>query len=174
MVDINKEDIQRIASWRKAGLLLDVDSSSLTRADGIELIICSDGDHSHDWITHHHQFNKRIHIFSHHGGAAVLGIDELDNPLRVALLKQLVDGAIMKDIHTIVLGVHYPCAWARVKDISVDKLLLMLREAYFVTKALFSSYSEKKFPPQQGELLEVIPILHVFSGSKRRQYIVKM
>ena len=170
MAKINLSDLDVIRNLRDKQLLVELDEN-MRRKDGIILTICSDGDHSDDWLTHQRKFNKRIHLYAHHGGALILSTSELENPRRILLLKDMRDGVKMKVIRTIALGIHYPCQWARDRGLGIHQQLLMLREACLVTRGLFVNYGHKEFPPGK-EILEIVPLLHVFYGNKRREYRV--
>lgn len=165
MAHIHPEDIKIIRRWRQRGYLKDF-NPLVTQAQGLVWTPCSDGDQFHDWYQHQRAYNERIHVQAGHGGACVLGCDELAELLKPFALAAVADALRMKNMSAVVLSAHYPCGWAQAKRLSVEDQMALLKAAVTIVRTYLA---REGFPA-----VTVFASWHVDYGHKKREYLLNV
>lgn len=168
MVGINPQDSELARKLRQHNVLQDVEGARLNQSKGIILVCCADGDQFGDIFAFQKQLmapqreTPRIHPLTTHGGALSIPQDSPLStsryPLGRVLMHQIAEANGFKELPTVVLYAHAPCAAA----------------------ATWSLYQVVQFLKRAGERvreelphLQVVCLLHLDTGDgKKRSYFV--
>ncbi len=135
VLSLAEKDRIQIRFFRdQAGVLLDVHPHLIDQSNGAIVVACSDGDQMPDVFKHHekicahHREHSRIHLFALNGGAKLISEN---SPLRMyqedeVLLSHIRVAREKKNIDTVVLYAHAPCAVAYDKKLSFAEVLELL------------------------------------------------
>lgn len=169
---IDKDQMEFIRGLRRNNYLIDW-NHRFRRRQGLVLVACPDPDHSHDLLTHQFKVNERILPLTEYGGACLLGMRKWITDPTVEVFKQKLMFAfeLAEQPPTVVLMAHFPCKWANLHNLKVDEQLGMLEEAARRVAEIFRQAGNVK-PEFKNKDLEVVKMLHVFDGTKRRSYLL--
>lgn len=131
MAEVKREDIEKVKTWYKLGLLIDVNDVRLKELcqDGLILLGCGDGDQTPDlfqYLTQKVECMHRPHLHMLNGGPIRL-VDFAPIPkeyrIHKQLLPELMQSRKLKRISTIVLCSHYPCGMAEESKIDLPWII---------------------------------------------------
>jgi hypothetical protein len=182
---ICRDDLKYVRQLREAGVLQDGDGFRLESPNGIIAVLCSDCDQREDIIKELEGVaeagvgRNRVHPFMNNGGAILLSprppIYERHSPDEF-LLEQIHDIMPEKEMGTIALVVHAPCAGAAKEDLSVVEIIDHMFRGKKRLKEIYPAVAEKKL---HGRVVskakpgvKVACFIQVDYGDKKRMYFV--
>ncbi|MDO8663319.1 MAG: hypothetical protein Q7K28_00545 [Candidatus Wildermuthbacteria bacterium] len=122
---------------RQFDVFVDVNPALMNLSNGVCMVPCADGDQFDDVYAHMKKFvlqqreTPRIHPLPQHGGALVISASSLlnRNSRGSNLLEDISAVPGMKEIYTVALYSHAPCAAADRANLSLLKQISLLKEA---------------------------------------------
>jgi hypothetical protein len=156
---MSKADAKTIRILRERGVLEEIDGHRLSEVSeaGTILVTCSDGDHFHDVFHHHcrHSASTRHHPLAAAGGpiAGLLSRDQ-------NLIDEVNTAIVAKQITTVALTAHVPCAKAYGEEMSLVDVMEVLLEKKELIRTHFPGMNIRMF-------------CHVANGTKRTYFVNK-
>lgn len=131
---LSEFDRAALKALREGGVFEDVNGHHLDPKNGTIIVACSDGDQFSDLMDHiwgvHQSCDcpRRTHMFTDHAGAARLApnspVNQVAGDLEAQImLNGIAEASKIKDIHTVALTVHAPCARAKAHSQTVIDLI---------------------------------------------------
>lgn len=165
---VSEEDQRTIAMMERAGVLQEVDGHRLSTPNGVIFVGCGDADQSVDVISRTLQsiFVKgepvRPHFLFLNGGALLV---PPKSPVRlqypedgITICRNIREARAFKEINTIVLKAHIPCAKAAEFNLNVGDVVSLLQDAKIHVR-------------EENPGLTIACLLHVDNGSKKLRFL---
>jgi hypothetical protein len=159
ILQISNTDTEIIRAMRTLGVLEEIDGHQLSEVSeaGTILVTCSDGDHFHDVFHHHchHSASTRHHPLAAAGGP-IAGLLSRDSNL----LDEVRTAVEAKQITTVALTAHVPCAKAYGAEMTMRDVMAALLE-------------KKELIRQHFPRMTIRMFCHVSNGTKRTYFVNK-
>lgn len=146
MTPFNGKDLDVFHAFRKALVLQKISGHQIDQRHGVVAVLCPDCDQFADIYAHHSRLQKRqrrksrIHPITRNGGTLRLIASSKTNKRGRTTAKDLLDeikeSLLLKNIKTVIVYVHAPCAKANGSGITFYERLRDLFEAKKILKTL--------------------------------------
>lgn len=165
LLRLSEKDCGVIRELRSEGVFEDMDSHKLVPDHKVVVVTCADGHQFQDLATH--LFQKMtpgescIHVFSWNGGPLRLieksPANKRGRSTAKDFLEEIRDARETKNINTVALYIHFPCAKALVSGIEFLQSIQIL-------------FAAKKVLKQRLRNIKVACFCHVDYGTAKRTY----
>ncbi|MFA6587474.1 MAG: hypothetical protein WCT08_00225 [Patescibacteria group bacterium] len=165
---ISTEDRGIISSWRKTGVITEVDGQKLINVSphGVIIVMCGDADRALEMLDFLKlKINtRRFHLRAEDGGPLRYH-PSVPIPPKLRMDKQLLAGLHgsrgLKKIPTLILMAHWPCGMAA-------QIKLGIRDTVWYTIQLVQILSDLGWDKKR-----IIPMLHVDYSTRMRTYFIE-